>query len=107
MSIFLICLSEADEPLLVLGSGTPLRQFVYSIDLGRLIIWVLRNYDSSEPIILSVPEADEISIKDAASAIVSAMGCKGLTVCYFRFLNLVKWILLCCFSTLFLLSLII
>ncbi|VUZ49170.1 unnamed protein product [Hymenolepis diminuta] len=71
---------KADEPLLVLGSGTPLRQFIYSIDLGRLIIWVLRNYDSSEPIILSVPEAGEISIKDAASAIVSAMGCKGLTL---------------------------
>nr|CDS30405.1 GDP L fucose synthase [Hymenolepis microstoma] len=69
-----------DEPLLVLGSGSPLRQFIYSVDLGRLIIWVLRNYDSPEPIILSVPEASEISIKDAASAIVSAMGCKGLTL---------------------------
>ncbi|VDO05919.1 unnamed protein product [Rodentolepis nana] len=69
-----------NEPLLVLGSGSPLRQFIYSVDLGRLIIWVLRNYDNPEPIILSVPEANEISIKDAASAIVSAMGCKGLTL---------------------------
>lgn len=78
--MYLLYRLEAGEPLLVLGSGTPLRQFIYSIDLGRLIVWVLRNYDDCEPIILSVPEADEISIKDAASAIVSAMGCKGLTV---------------------------
>ncbi|KAL5108162.1 GDP-L-fucose synthase [Taenia crassiceps] len=70
---------RAGEPLLVLGSGTPLRQFIYSIDLGRLIVWVLRHYNKPEPIILSVPEADEISIKDAASAIASAMGCMGLT----------------------------
>ncbi|VDD75348.1 unnamed protein product [Mesocestoides corti] len=70
--------SKAGEPLLVLGSGTPLRQFIYSVDLGRLIVWVLRNYSKPDPIILSVPETDEVSIKDAASAIVAAMGCKGL-----------------------------
>ncbi|VDM31956.1 unnamed protein product [Hydatigera taeniaeformis] len=71
--------TEAGEPLLVLGSGTPLRQFIYSVDLGRLIVWVLRHYNHPEPIILSVPEADEISIKDAASVVASAMGCMGLT----------------------------
>lgn len=37
----------------MLGSGKPLRQFIYSIDLAKLIIWVLREYDSVEPIILS------------------------------------------------------
>lgn len=37
----------------VLGSGAPLRQFVYSRDLGRLLVWALRHYDSVEPIILS------------------------------------------------------
>lgn len=71
---------DAGEPLLVLGTGTPLRQFIYSVDLGRLFIWVLRNYDSPDPIILSVPEADEVSIKTAAEAIVTAMGCCGLQV---------------------------
>jgi len=37
----------------VMGSGKPLRQFIYSVDLAKLIIWVLREYDSVEPIILS------------------------------------------------------
>ena len=82
-----LLIAEADQPLSVLGSGTPLRQFIYSIDLGRLIVWVLRNYNHCEPIVLSVPEAEEISIKDAASAIVSAMGCKGLTVGWLNFIR--------------------
>lgn len=37
----------------VFGTGKPLRQFIYSLDLAKLTIWVLRNYDSVEPIILS------------------------------------------------------
>lgn len=37
----------------VYGTGKPLRQFIYSMDLAKLIIWVLRNYEEIEPIILS------------------------------------------------------
>ena len=36
-----------------MGSGKPLRQFIYSLDLAKLIIFVLRNYNEVEPIILS------------------------------------------------------
>jgi len=35
---------------------------------------VLRSYDSAEPIILSVGEKDEVSIKDAALAVAKGMG---------------------------------
>ncbi|XP_077089801.1 GDP-L-fucose synthase-like [Siphateles boraxobius] len=65
------------KPLQVWGSGRPLRQFIYSLDLARLFLWVLRDYDEVEPIILSVGEEDELSIKDAASAVVEAMSFKG------------------------------
>lgn len=37
----------------VYGTGKPLRQFIYSHDLAKLAIWVLREYDSISPIILS------------------------------------------------------
>jgi len=57
----------------VWGSGKPLRQFIYSVDLARLMIWVSREYNEIEPITLSVDEKDEISIKDAALAIAKAM----------------------------------
>lgn len=64
-------------PFVVWGSGRPLRQFIYSEDLGRLIVWVLRSYTEIDPIILSVDEAEEISIRDAALAVADAMGFKG------------------------------
>ncbi|XP_062900669.1 GDP-L-fucose synthase [Mobula hypostoma] len=66
-----------NTPLVVWGSGKPRRQFIYSLDLARLIIWVLREYQEIEPIILSVGEEEEVSIKEAAESIVSAMGFKG------------------------------
>lgn len=71
---------QKGEPLTVMGSGTPLRQFIYSRDLAKLMVWVLRDYDDVEPIILSVPEEDEISIKDVVHSIVDAMEFKGEVV---------------------------
>lgn len=60
------------EPFVVWGSGAPRRQFIYSLDLARLFIWVLREYKEVDPIILSVGEDEEISIKEAVEMIVDA-----------------------------------
>ncbi|XP_045607495.1 GDP-L-fucose synthase [Procambarus clarkii] len=64
----------------VWGTGRPLRQFVYSLDLAKLIIWVLREYDEISPIILSVDEDDEVSIKEAGEMVVEAFDFKGKVV---------------------------
>lgn len=64
-------------PVTVCGSGAPMRQFVYSLDMGRLIVWVLREYDEISPIILTVNEEEEVTIKDAMGMIVEALGFKG------------------------------
>jgi GDP-L-fucose synthase len=69
-----------DEPLTVFGSGKPLRQFIYSKDLARLFVWVLRHYNDVDPIILSVGEEDEVSIRDVADMIVDAMEFKGQVI---------------------------
>lgn len=61
----------------VYGTGKPLRQFIYSIDLARLIVWVLNKYDSVEPIILSVDEEAEVSIAQLAESIANAFEFKG------------------------------
>ncbi|XP_053333157.1 GDP-L-fucose synthase-like isoform X2 [Clarias gariepinus] len=61
----------------VWGSGKGLRQFIFSVDLARLIIWVLREYDEIEPIILSVGEEDEMTIKDVVDEIVKAFNFTG------------------------------
>ena len=57
---------------MIWGSGRPLRQFIYSIDLARLTVWVLRQYHSADPIILSVGEEDEVSIADVARHVAHA-----------------------------------
>ncbi|XP_014678360.1 PREDICTED: GDP-L-fucose synthase-like [Priapulus caudatus] len=68
------------SPLVIWGTGKPLRQFIYSYDLARLMVWVLREYKETEPIILSVNEEAELSIKDAAMTVVEAMDFKGQVV---------------------------
>ncbi|XP_065525163.1 GDP-L-fucose synthase isoform X3 [Lathamus discolor] len=68
---------ENGSALTVWGTGKPRRQFIYSLDLARLFLWVLREYDEVEPIILSVGEEDEVSIREAAEAIVEAMDFRG------------------------------
>ncbi|OZJ04040.1 GDP-L-fucose synthase [Bifiguratus adelaidae] len=66
-----------NTPFVVSGTGKPLRQFIYSRDLARLFIWCLREYQEIDPIILSVGEEDEVSIKDVADAIVKALDFTG------------------------------
>ncbi|KAM8822300.1 LOW QUALITY PROTEIN: GDP-L-fucose synthase-like [Synchiropus picturatus] len=65
------------RPLVVWGSGAPRRQFIYSLDLARLFLWVLREYPEVEPIILSVGEEEEVSIREAAEAVVEALDFSG------------------------------
>jgi len=67
-------------PFKVLGDGSPLRQFIYSRDLAKLFIWQLREYESVEPVIFSVDEKDEISIRQLANAIVENLQYPGAAV---------------------------
>lgn len=60
---------EKGEDFVIRGSGIPLRQFIYSHDLARLMMWVLEHYEDKEPIILSVSEKDEVSIADIGKLI--------------------------------------
>ena len=66
-----------DKPFIVMGSGTPLRQFIDSRDLGKLILWVLEDYHEIEPIILSVSESQEVTIKYVAEIIKKCVGYSG------------------------------
>jgi len=61
-----------NEDFVVKGSGKPLRQFIYSDDLARLILWTLEEYNDRETIILSVGEEDEVSIRDVAMMIAES-----------------------------------
>lgn len=70
----------------VLGSGKPLRQFLFSWDAAELMIWVMLQYDDAESIIISVGEEDEISIGQAAQYIYNSFDMKGkMVVCFLNF----------------------
>jgi len=61
-------------PFVVRGSGKPLRQFINSSDLARLMFLTLEKYTDTEPVILSVPPKDEVSISFVADCIASYFG---------------------------------
>ena len=67
-------------PFTIWGSGTPLRQFIYSLDLAELTVWVMREYHSPHPITLSVDEPAEVPIRDVALAVARAMKFEGEVV---------------------------
>jgi len=66
-----------DKPFEIWGTGKARRQFIYSLDLGKLFLWVMRHYEEVDPIMLSVDEADEISIKEVADLVLKAYDFKG------------------------------
>jgi GDP-L-fucose synthase len=68
------------KKLEALGTGKPLRQFIYSMDLAKLIIWTVRHYDEIDPIILSVGEEDEVTISDDVNAVLEASDYKDQVI---------------------------
>ena len=70
----LIHKASISPKLVVAGTGTPLRQFIYSKDLAKLLVWTLEHYDSIEPLVLSVPPESEVSIGDVAQLIANEFG---------------------------------
>jgi GDP-L-fucose synthase len=68
---------KEQRDFVVRGDGSPLRQFIYSIDLAKLMMWVLEDYTKTENLILSVSESDEVSIKNVAEEIALAMDYEG------------------------------
>ncbi|XP_078577474.1 GDP-L-fucose synthase-like [Branchiostoma floridae x Branchiostoma japonicum] len=65
------------EALPVWGTGSSRRQFMYSRDLARLMMWTVKEYDEIDPIILAVGPEDEISIKEATELVAEAMDFQG------------------------------
>ena len=57
-----------NKDFVIRGTGSPLRQFIYSEDLAQLIMIILENHNDDN-LILSVPEEDETSIKNISTLI--------------------------------------
>ena len=61
--------------VVIWGSGTPLREFLYSEDLARAVIHLLEHYDSDE--IINVGSGQEVSIRELAETISDVVGYEG------------------------------
>lgn len=64
---------QEGKPLVIWGSGRPLRQFIYNKDLAKLMVWYTLDCNSTETITLAPDESDEISIADAAKLVATSM----------------------------------
>lgn len=67
--------ARGDAELVVWGSGTPRREFVYSRDLARACQFVASHYDGEAPINLG--GGTDLSIADVARAVVEVVGFRG------------------------------
>lgn len=65
---------QSGDDFTIWGTGKPMRQFIFSEDLARLAIWVMRSYTEIEPIILSGDEDGEVPIADVAKMVANAIG---------------------------------
>lgn len=61
--------------VVIWGSGTPLREFLYSEDLARAVIHLLEHYDSDD--IINVGSGQEVSIRELAETISDVVGYEG------------------------------
>ena len=60
---------QKGDDFVVSGTGRPLRQFIYSEDLAKLILWILESQEINESLILSPDPKDETSIGKIAELI--------------------------------------
>ena len=59
-----------ENTLKLFGSGKPLRQYIYSEDVAKILLILLKKYDDEEPINIATDE--NLSIKDIAETAVKA-----------------------------------
>ena len=67
-------MSGAGE-MIVWGSGTPRREFLYVDDLAAAVLFLLEQYDSSE--VINVGSGEDISIRELAELICDVVGFRG------------------------------
>ena len=64
-----------DAEVVIWGTGSPLREFLYSDDLARAIVFLAEHYDSDD--IINVGSGEEVSIKELAEAVSEVVGFEG------------------------------
>ena len=67
-----------DDFITLFGDGTPLREFTYSADLAKILLFLLEKYDGAHPI--NVGNTQERSIKEVAEILCDVLKFDGNVV---------------------------
>lgn len=71
---FLHSTGISDKPFMILGTGLPKRQFIYSHDLAQIIVRLVKENITESLLICSTPEKDETTILNVATLITKEFG---------------------------------
>ena len=61
--------------VVIWGSGTPLREFMFADDLGAACLFLMQNYE--DPVIINVGTGEEVTILELAKIVAEAVGFYG------------------------------
>ena len=67
----------ADTDFCVLGSGHARRQFIYSLDIAKLIIWFIMCYEENDPLVITLDKDQETDISHLSRLVAKVVGFKG------------------------------
>lgn len=67
-----------EKALVVWGSGTPKREFMYAADLADALVFLLKNY--SGPVPINIGTGEELTIRELAETVAAAVGFTGTLV---------------------------
>ena len=68
---------RGDAEVIIWGSGTPRREFVYSDDIADAAIYLMRNVRPNTTLPINVGSGSDLSVKDLASQIAKVVGFSG------------------------------
>lgn len=63
---------NGNDPIVIWGDGSPLREYTYSRDLARIYFWALDNYDEAQ--VLNIGTTEENSVRRIAFMIADKLG---------------------------------
>lgn len=66
---------KKEKSVTVWGSGRPLREFTFARDVAKIILWLVDNYDGSDPV--NIGNTSQISISDLSKMIAEISGFEG------------------------------
>ncbi|MFZ2904616.1 MAG: GDP-L-fucose synthase [Cyclobacteriaceae bacterium] len=70
--------SENKSEVVIWGTGTPLREFMFADDLAEACYFLMKNYDG--PALINIGTGEEVSIHDLAKLVGNTVGYEGKIV---------------------------